>query len=345
VTGILARLMFALCVILAVGVGAAIAIGDTNRSLMIAFHANDEAQETALYVLDVEHQVRTRLVASSYAPSSMDWSQDGTMAFTSLRYSDIFVLDENGIRNLTNTPEVSEYPFVAWSPDGRYLASSVTVSTSMPLQVYVIEYANPSRSINISNNEVRNAFAAWSPDGQLLAFNSFMGRNHTPISSLNVVNRASGQFLLSDISVRNLASVTWSPDSTHVAFVGEYRFEHGFYLLDIATGDISEIAIPLDELTSARWSSQTAWFALERYNRATEKNEVYLFNLQTNELQLLSDASQDSRNPRWSLDARWLVFDSWVGTNFDLYLMDMETGELRNVTQSAVGESAPILVP
>ena len=75
------------------------------------------------------------------------------------------------VRNLTNTPEISEES-PRWSPDGKRLAYTWKPKTAPSYEIHVMEFAT-GRVTQITKDtpkEFSNEDPVWSPDGRSLAF-------------------------------------------------------------------------------------------------------------------------------------------------------------------------------
>jgi len=103
------------------------------------------------------------------------WSPDGSrIAFISLRpsnpanplgyYYDVYIMAQDGTSqlNLTNSPEITEWSRLVWSPDGTELA--VTIDTPDGGTDILVVRADGTGQINVTSASGHDFEPAWSPD-------------------------------------------------------------------------------------------------------------------------------------------------------------------------------------
>lgn len=144
------------------------------------------------------------------------WSPSGqAIAYESSSATDvdIYILDADGERNVTNDPgHANRYP--TWSPDGSQLVFSRQTPFSADGALWTIEVdGTNARRITTSNSV--NEQPSWSPDGRLIAFVSDRGGDH----DIWVV-RPDGSDLrqVTDTPGLQEANPNWSPDGSRLAY-------------------------------------------------------------------------------------------------------------------------------
>lgn len=144
------------------------------------------------------------------------WAPDGkAIAYESSSADDvdIFILDREGERNLTNDPRRANR-FPAWSPDG----SQIVFSRQSPFTgigpLWVIN-TDGTRPRQITDAVDVNTHPTWSPDGRFIVFVSDRSGNH----DLYAV-RPDGTDLrqITDTPTVQEANPNWSPDSRRIAY-------------------------------------------------------------------------------------------------------------------------------
>lgn len=212
---------------------------------------------------------------------------------------------------------------------GEYLFLLVLplLATASPTKPTILYYALVNGKWDIYTMEVdgknerrltdgrgRYITADWSPDGRQIVFASFGGLEKSTL----VVMDCDGTHIqqLPTPGVPNPSEVDWSPDGTHIAFsapAGDpFKTEHDIFVLDLPSG------------------------VVRRLTNHPGRDET----------------------PSWSPNSQWLVFESNRDPNFwvqlpdgkfarasDLYIMDAQGNNLRNLTQSTQNEWLPAWSP
>jgi Tol biopolymer transport system component len=155
----------------------------------VAFSWNGVNQDNFdIYIKDIESDQPVRLTTNSSRDFSPAWSPDGRkIAFGRLvnpSGSEIYVVSMSGgpERKLAESTAPAGFrprPFVAWSPDGKWLAFSdidsqdttgPTGSISVSLFLLSLETGERRRLTSFPPNSVGDAAPAFAPDGHALAF-------------------------------------------------------------------------------------------------------------------------------------------------------------------------------
>jgi TolB protein len=216
------------------------------------------------------------------------------------------------------------YP--AWSPDGTRLAFGSLYNSTR--DVYIFDMLT-GMIFDAMGSTTGAREAAWSPDGQL-AYNVDTpdGREIHIITSDGIV----------EIEVfENTEDLVWISEQ-EIAFWGSESVNIGVYLLNIETETIDDLAdSPYGEFYPVL--SPDGRLAFRR------RGTIYLMDTVTREIQPLSEQPMDGGEMTWSPDGRWLAFVATRGNNDEIYIMNMETGEMRNVTNHAASDSMPAWMP
>lgn len=152
------------------------------------------------------------------------WSSDGSkLAFayspTGASFGDVYTVnrDGSGLRNVTNTPDISE-EFASWSADGSKLAiTGQNSTTGLGGSVFVVN-ADGTGLRQVTNTTYPNADAEpeWSPDGKLIAYTSNVGQNY----GIFLVNPLGGSAVRLTPPSMIAGFGNWSHDGTRLTFTG-----------------------------------------------------------------------------------------------------------------------------
>ncbi|MYD52377.1 MAG: hypothetical protein F4W93_12990 [Dehalococcoidia bacterium] len=323
-------------------------------SARVAF-SSDETGNQDIYVMNADGTTRVKITDREAKDMEPSWSPDGEwIAFLSRTEgkTDIHRVrpDGSGLTSLTVHP-AQLYSRPIWSPDGTKIAFTSNRDADPPPQLgptpvpfhsdapefpgaaprpelYVMN-ADGSGQTRLTFNFFFDGNPTWSPDSRRLAFQSREDGDH----EIYVVNAdGSGLTKLTDNEDADVFPA-WSPDGRVIAFSSN-RPKSGFgsELTEAARRDDATAGNPVD---------------FEIYIMDPDGNDI-LNRTQTTSL-------EDSR-PSWSPDGAWIAFegrpnfpidDTLVSAGADIYVMQFEGGNLRNLTNAQTknldGNRGPIV--
>ena len=272
------------------------------------------------------------------------------ISFSSTRTgdSDIYIIDINGenLRNLTNQRRTHEIGGT-WSPDGRFFAYSS--DRSGDFDIYVIDMET-EKSRRLTKDPGFDGGAAWSPDGQWIAF--FSDRSGAyEIYKMDV--RGKNLHRLTRHPGSNTSPV-WSPDSQEIIFSSFRRNEKGhretFLYLMRADGNNLRKFVKVNG-GGAAWSpdgNQILFPATRDDVEGEDTFDLFLINTDGQERHQLTNGPKWELDPAWSPDGQWITFEAREPrqnkTNA-IYVMNMVSGELRQLTDELSRNGSPAWVP
>ena len=176
---------------------------------------------------------------------------------------------------------------------------------------------------------------------------------------------------------KNSFNPKWSPDGKRVAFVSARDGKNNIYLLPLEGGEAEMVTDAKNGVNNFEWSRDGSMIAYTMTDASSDeeeknkkaKNDWYFYNeeFKQNRLYVLSLNKKDTGGKRmsklitkgnrnvisfnWSPDGKWLVYDhgrsSMVNDNIysDVAMVNIETGETKNVANTNAGESDPQFSP
>jgi Tol biopolymer transport system component len=288
-----------------------------------------------LYAIDPRGQ-RLKLVLPQ--ASSARWSPDGKLlAFskgipcpgTTPRFSmdegtwcsyDIDVVTSSGTGLRTLVANVAAVPgpgpSLSWSPDGRRLA--YVAPSHEPDTIVVVNVKDHSKRSLAQGDDPE-----WSPDGRRIAFiRDFHGLDG--LRGLFVINPdGTGERQLAG-TFPVAASVSWSPDSTRLAFATSYS-TLGAAVVGLKHGDVHLIGPG-----TPAWSPDGKWIALSVLGVG-----INLVHPDGSARRWLSRLDPNVDPPAWAPNSSALAVDASVGaTTPDIWVLPL-SGSPRRLTQDA----------
>jgi TolB protein len=320
----------------------------------IAFEAYQNG-DWDVYLLDVSHSLTTDLT-SAYPDAwnrNAAWSPDGRwLAYTTvvgLDNSDIFVQQIQcptlfqpcaDSTNLTN--QIGNDYAPSWSPDGRQMA--FISERDYNREVYLMD-SDGGNGRNLSQHPDADIEPVWSPDGTQIAFVSERdGSNQVYVTD---ENGTQPRPLVHSFS-RNLA---WSPDGSRMTYISSgdiFLIEDGCQRGD---GDCRTNA---RNLTQSQYiEALQSWSPDNRHlvfqiNRAVQQ-QIYTLDVACldesitchDSTRLLTAGLDRPMMPTWSPDGSEVVMIANNNGSAELYLVNLNTGTPRRLTQTHTQLYAP----
>ncbi len=251
-------------------------------------------------------------------------------------------LDSLAVRQITDFPEPEiANRFPDWAPGGREL---VFVSeTSDGIGDLFIVAANGTSLRRLTSDPARYENPAWAPGGRWIAFEKGKGDNW----GLYLI-RPDGSDL-QRVEGHNLFHPSWSPDGKRLAVVTGDKPEYYGAVLELGDEELRRFTPKGLSVGSVKWSPDGTAIA---FDAVVEDNfDLYVVNTDGSDLRRLTRAPAIDARPEWSPDGTKLLFhstrdfgsgrggDQW--DHFELYLLDLETREVRRLTENDKFDAHP----
>ena len=267
---------------------------------------------------------------------TFDSSRDGSTEVYTL------ALDSLAVRQITDftEPELANR-FPDWSPDGLELVF-VSENSDGIGDLYIVA-ADGTGLRRLTSDRARHENPAWSPDGHWIAFEKGNGEDwglYLIRPDGSGVRRVKGE---------NLFHPSWSPDGGRLAVVtGEEPEYHGA-VLSLGSSELQRITPEGLNVGSVKWSPDGTAIA---FDAVVEDNfDLYFVDADGSNFRRLTESPAIDARPEWSPDGAQLLFHStrdfgsvhgdgqWA--HFELYVLDLETGQIRHLTENDQFDAHP----
>jgi Tol biopolymer transport system component len=291
----------------------------------IAFKTSNLEYPGEIFIINEDGSGLRNLTNHPAYDSFPVWSPDGQkLLFVSHRSGnpDIFVMDANGdnVRQLTDSDREDFDP--EWSPDGCQIVYTSTRRFGggyWEADVFLMN-ADGSNKRNLTNNQDTDDGApSWVSGGQEILYLS----NHIGETVHMVIMDLDGNILRSFEKSKEFASV--SPDGMWVLYIS--RDIHDLYLMDIFGREIRKV-------TSKNGRPYT-WLS-DRSKFAFWASDVIEVDMNTLEERMLYD--EVMFDIQYSPDGYFLAFTSQDGKDYDLFLLDLVTNEVTQLTYDDISQ-------
>lgn len=214
-----------------------------------------------------------------------------------------------------------------------------------------------------------NSGPALSPKGDKLAFLS----DRSGYFDIYLMSAIDGKILKKLVSGQQSgdleelhwlrAGISWSPDSKFIVFAAKSMGDDVLHIVDVKKAKIvQKIALDLDGVFTPSWSPSGDEIAFMGIKHG--QGDIYSYNLKTRQLRKLTDDVFSDLQPQWSPDGKKLAFVSdrrqYIDINdlprdfkiyqqglrnFDIYIKDLETGQIERITATPNLEGSPVFSP
>lgn len=289
-----------------------------------------------LFVTDLDGGEAQNVSNNPAIDRYMSWSPASqTVAFASDREAqdpEVFVmrLDGSEPQNVSQNPlGVDFLPNI--SPDGRYVAY---VSLRQEGQFVVLADLESNHSLVVGSSSADQLVEfAWSPLSDAFVYTSLAPTGQ----SIFLVDAASGEQseLTGGPGTSNLTPF-WSPDGLRLVFASDRDGSLDLYLIDRDGGNLANLTNTPDINEGfPEWSPTGGQIVFLTDEPGAGALDIFTINIDGSERTNLTNTDTPEADFHWSPDGSKILYHTLDEGDLEVFVMDADGGNPRNITHSA----------
>jgi len=237
----------------------------------------------------------------------------------------------------------------AISPNGESLAYIGSADFRLNLLLRNLKKAETERIIRSGSSQSYETLRYfdtsmnWSPDGTRFSFVSKAGKN----DAIYIVD-ARSKDVIRKLSFKNLtgmAAPSWSPTGERLVFTGIHGGISDLYIVNTDGSELQQLTHDRYAYLHPEWSpdGKSIAFTTDRGPNTDIDNLIFgeyniaVYNLESGNIELLTETGGNHINPVWSKDGSEIVFLSDLSGIPNIYSIDLNNRELYRITNFITG--------
>lgn len=270
------------------------------------------------------------------------WSPDGDKLLVELGRRPTIV--DRELKEVAQLgPEDTWVTYPDWSPDGERVTYSYRGLHGEDPKPHWAVYSSKPDGTDVQLMSATGWRATWSPDSQKVAYH--LVKLDSPFRVAVMDRDGSNETVLSVED--NPGNMTWTPDSDKVVYEGWNGDGGVIFQIDLKTHQKSRLLPNSQESDkSPAFSPDGQSVLFERFYSEGRKTEIRHLDLATGVDRVFANPHRSNHDAAWSPDGSQVVFSSNTEEdNSDLYLVDADGSNLRQLTNLPGDEHAPSWSP
>jgi TolB protein len=205
-------------------------------------------------------------------------------------------------------------------------------------EIYICDYdgANQRR---VTVNRSLNIVPAWSPDAKSIAYTSY--RRGIPQIFISFIYKGTLEEATRGNDQNFLPA--WSPDGKHIAFTSDRDGHDNLYVMDADGSNVRQLTHGPTISTSPTWSPSGTEIAFTSDRSGSP--QIYVIGADGLGLRRITHETYCDR-PTWSPPPyNEIAYASRTGPGYDIKVLDLETGQIRQITFGEGSNESPSFAP
>jgi TolB protein len=250
---------------------------------------------------------------------------ESSIAFTSDRSGakEIYTMDYDGQNQKRVTGHRSTSMSPAWTPDGRGIAYTSFFNGSPG--IYLADLASGRKRTLVASGSL-NMTPSFAPDGERFAFSRSVNGNVEVFTA----DKEGGNLRRLTTSNAIDTNPAWSPKGGQIAFTSGRAGNPHIYLMDSEGANQRRLTFEGTYNDGAAWSPSGDLIAYT--SRRDGRFQIVVTKADTLASRVVTSGPGENESPSFSPDGRKIVFVSARSGSKQLYVVDLDGGNLRQLT-------------
>ena len=213
-------------------------------------------------------------------------------------------------------------------------------------EIWVMDY-DGANARQVSQHATVSLTPRWSPDGTKIAYTCYVrGRTGVTHAQICLHSLETGRRMAFPEYRGTNSAPSWSPDGSKISFMSDMYGDPELFLIDANGQNLRRMTYQAGADTSPAWNPKTGQQIAFVSDRAGVP-QLYVMNADgTNVERIALEDMGYVIDPAWSPNGQMLAF-SWQRPtgNYDLYVMDIATRQLVELTRDAGRNERPSWAP
>lgn len=235
----------------------------------------------------------------------------------------------------------------AWSPDGLSVAFAGMDENGTFSEVYTLELKS-GKMRRLTSNSFADKQPVFAPDGKRLFYTT--DESPLPDAAFGILHIAvvstsggKGEYFTDDETSSIMPGITSDGKSLLLVKVNEDSGRHSLWQYGFD-------GKPQRDLTERkfarilRYIPRNDFIVLCAQEEAEQQESIYILDLKTREVRPLPAWDSAMRSPALSPDGRLIAFISPAETGFQLYVYDISSGQIQQLTYKGFNNYSPVFI-
>jgi TolB protein len=265
-------------------------------------------------------------------------STEITYVSTRTGNAEIWVMDADGghARQATRNRSINGFP--SWSPDGHSILYMSYLFQRSPRLFRLVRAGNAKAGRLLEGLDPNTAVyrGVYDPSGQRMAV--VVSRDGAPEIYVVDADGRNPRRLTRNKAID--VSPTWAPDGRRIAFVSDRTGNPNLYVMNADGSELRRLTFGGGYHTAPAWSPDGRWIA---YETRVGGGQFDIWRIDPDgrgNAPVVSHPRSDE-NPTWAPDSRKLAFHSRRTGRSEIFAVDLDGGNLKQLTEGGGDSTAP----